>query len=86
MASPAVEDTTTFSALSPMVLYPSIAILMVGLFLLVTAFMGDAFRSQRKERLTSIEAYGFGRAPAPARQSASPTAISASSSSAWVTR
>ena len=76
-ASPPIEDTSPFSALSPMVLYPSIAVLVLGLFFLVTAFMGDSFKSSKKERLTSIEAYGFGRAPAPARQSATPTAISA---------
>jgi tight adherence protein B len=77
LALPTIEDTTTFSALSPMVLYPSIAILMVGLFFLTTAFTGNAFKSQKKERLTSIEAYGFGRTAAPARESATPTAISA---------
>jgi tight adherence protein B len=76
-ALPAVVDTTAFTALSPMVLYPSIAILVVGLFFLSTAFMGNAFKSTKKERLTSIEAYGFGRSAAPARDNASPTAISA---------
>ncbi len=74
---PAVEDTSTFTALSPVVLYPSIAVLVVGLFLLATAFMGSAFKSEKKERLASIEAYGFGRVAAPARAKDSPTAISA---------
>jgi tight adherence protein B len=77
-AAPAIKDTSPFSALSPMVLYPSIAILVLGVFFLVMAFMGNAFKSSKKERLTSIEAYGFGRTAAPARQSANnPTAISA---------
>ena len=44
------------SAVSPTFLIPSVAILTLGVFLLMTAFSGPVFRSRRKERVAAIEA------------------------------
>ena len=62
--------------MSPTLLIPSVLILTLGVFLLMTAFSGPVFRSRRKERVSAIEQYGMGVAPAVQRQSSSPTAIS----------
>jgi tight adherence protein B len=68
---------TPMSALSAKLLIPSVLILTVGVFLLVTAFSGPIFRSRRKERVQAIEQYGLGAAPVAAqRQTSSPTALS----------
>lgn len=64
------------SAVSPTFLIPSVLILTLGVFLLMTAFSGPVFRSRRKERVAAIEQYGLGASPAVQRQSSSPTAIS----------
>jgi tight adherence protein B len=74
-AGPIPVDSTRFTALSPALLYPSLAVLTVGLFFLVVAFMGPVFRSKRSERINAIEAYGFGKSR-QARAQATPTAIS----------
>lgn len=50
----------------------AILMLFLGVFLLVVAAFSPVFRSRRKERLSTIEAYGFGRA-APDSRSTKPT-------------
>ena len=45
----------------------------LGIFLLAVAFMGPVFRSRRAERVSAIEAYGFGKSPE--RQAPTPSAI-----------
>jgi tight adherence protein B len=74
-----LADAAPITALSAGFLIPSVLILTVGMFFLVTAFSGPVFRSQRKERVASIDQYGLGvSAPvAGQRQSNSPTALSA---------
>lgn len=74
-AGPVPVDTTTFTALSPVLLVPSVAVLTIGLFLLAVAFMGPAFRTRKSERISAIEAYGFGRSAQQNASHASPTAI-----------
>ena len=74
---PMTQDLAAFSALSPAYLYSALLVLTVGTFLLVLAFMGPAFRSRRRERVSAIEQYGLGRGPAKSRPtSTSPSAIS----------
>ena len=77
VAPPTLEpDATTFTALSPMVLYPSIRVVDARAVLPRgrTSWV-DSFRSRKKDRISAIESYGFGKAPAQARQ-ATPTALS----------
>ena len=53
--------------------------LFLGVFLLVLVAFAPVFRSQRKERIATIEAYGLGRArPETKAPKASPSAISQS--------
>jgi tight adherence protein B len=73
-ALPAVREPIT--AWSPEFLIPSVLIMVVGMFLLVTAFAGPVFRSRRKERLAAIETYGVAASPAARRQTSSPAALS----------
>ena len=75
-AGPVPIETTPFSALSPALLYPAIAVLTGGLFFLAVAFMGPVFRSRRSERISAIEAYGFGKTAQAKSSQGSPTAIS----------
>ena len=62
IAAPATGGAAPTSALARSWLYPAVAILTLGLFFLVAAFMGPVFRSRRAERVSAVEAYGFGRA------------------------
>ncbi|GAA4408547.1 hypothetical protein GCM10023168_26140 [Fodinibacter luteus] len=65
-----------FTAFSPSRLWPAVAIVTVGLFFLMVAFMGPVFRSRRKERVSAIEAYGFGRGAALKSRPPTPSVIS----------
>lgn len=55
----------------------AVLLLFLGVFVIVVATLGPVFRSQRKERVATIEAYGIGRAQVRPVQS-SPSSISQS--------
>jgi tight adherence protein B len=73
VAATAPQDSVVVTAIAPRLLIPAIAVITLGIFLLMVAFMGPVFRSRRSERVSAIEAYGFGRSPQ--RQAPTPSAI-----------
>mgnify|MGYP000376645554 CR=1 FL=1 len=79
----AIEDTSTkmtaLTAVAPTLLVPAIAVVFLGVFGLMVAFVGpNLFRNRRADRLEAIETYGIGRARASQRQAPSAAAISQS--------
>ncbi len=76
-AGPSATPPQMASVASPMVLIPATAIVGLGLFFLMVAFMSPVFRSRRKERVSAIEAYGFGRTRSTGSATTSATAMSA---------
>ncbi len=76
-AAAPTEELIPLNAIDPMFLVPAVLVLTLGIFLLVVAFMGPAFRSRRTERISAVEAYGLGRSRAQQqRQAPSASAIS----------
>jgi tight adherence protein B len=76
LAAPSTTDDVSLTASAPGFLWPSVFIVTVGLFLLMVAFMGPVFRSRRKERLSAVEAYGFGQNAAAMSRPPTPAAVS----------
>ena len=79
LVAPQVETSaalTALTALSPALLVPAILVVFLGVFGLALAFAGPTFRSQRSERLSAIDSYGFGRSRTQQRQVPNATAIS----------
>ncbi len=70
VAAVAPQDGVITTAVAPALLVPAILVMSIGLFLLAVAFMGPMFRSRRAERVSAIEAYGFGKSP---QRQAAPT-------------
>ena len=56
----------------------AVLLLFLGIFLIVAVTLGPVFRSQRKERVATIEAYGFGNRSQRQAAQASPSSISQS--------
>ncbi len=72
-------ETAPESPPSKMFLLLALLLLFLGVFVLVVVAFAPVFRSQRKERVATIEAYGFGRSrPDPKKAKDAPSAISRS--------
>jgi tight adherence protein B len=67
------EGLVPLDAVNPAFLIPAIGVLGIGLFLVMVAFLAPMFRSRRSERVSAIEAYGFGKSPQ--RQAPTPSVI-----------
>ncbi len=72
-AATPTEGLVPLTAIDNRFLVPAIGVLTLGLFFLVVAFMAPMFRSRRSERVSAIEAYGFGKSPQ--RQAPTPSVI-----------
>lgn len=79
-APPQSGTTRTEGGAGPSGLFLPVAVLLLflGVFVIVVTAFAPVFRPERKERIATIEAYGFGRARPSAGAKAAPSAISQS--------
>lgn len=75
-APPTVASLSPISIVSGPMMWVSVAVIALGVFVLTTALIGPSFTSARKLRVNSIEAYGLGRPRMRAQRDTSPSAIS----------
>jgi tight adherence protein B len=76
---PAISGTTAeLNPVSTTFLWPALALLTLGLFLLVISASSSVFRSRRKERVLAVQQYGIVRPDKQRAIQASPSAISES--------